>query len=46
MHKGGGVLQLDKYQIWLIMRLLEVVIPNMTFKVGANNINFIRVRSG
>ena len=26
------------------MRLLEVVIPNITFKFGANNFNFIRVR--
>ena len=28
------------------MRLLEVVIPNLTFKFGANNFNFIRVRLG
>ena len=28
------------------MRLLEVVIPNITFKFGANNFNFIRVRLG
>ena len=28
------------------MRLLEVVIPNITFKYGANNLNFIRVRLG
>ena len=26
--------------------LLEVVIPNITFKFGANNLNFIRVRLG
>ena len=32
--------------ILLIMRLLEVVIPNITFKFGANNLNFIRVKSG
>ena len=30
----------------MTMRLLEVVIPNITFKFGANNINFIRVRLG
>ena len=30
----------------LIMRLLEVVIPNITFKFGANNFNIIRVRLG
>ena len=28
------------------MRLLEVVIPYITFKFGANNFNFIRVRLG
>ena len=28
------------------MRLLEVVIPNITFKFGAYNFNFIRVRLG
>ena len=28
------------------MRLFEVVIPNITFKFGANNFNFIRVRLG
>ena len=28
------------------MRLLEVVIPNITFKLGAKNFNFIRVRLG
>ena len=28
------------------MRLLEVVIPKITFKFGANNFNFIRVRLG
>ena len=28
------------------MRLLEVVIPNITFKFGANNLNFVRVRLG
>ena len=30
----------------MIMRLLEVVIPNITFKFGANNFNFIRVKLG
>ena len=30
----------------LIMRLLEVVIPKITFKFGANNFTFIRVRLG
>ena len=28
------------------MGLFEVVIPKMTFKFGANNLNFIRVRLG
>ena len=28
------------------MRLLEVLIPNITLKFGANNFNFIRVRVG
>ena len=28
------------------MRLLDVVIPNITFKVGANRFYFIRVRLG
>ena len=28
------------------MVLFEVVIPKMTFKFGANNVNFIRVRLG
>ena len=28
------------------MRFLQVVIPNITFKFGANNFNFIRVRLG
>ena len=30
----------------MIMRLLEVLIPNITFKFGASNFNFIRVRLG
>ena len=28
------------------MMLFEVVIPKITFKFGANNFNFIRVRLG
>ena len=28
------------------MRLVEVMIPKMTFKFGANNFNFIRVKLG
>ena len=32
--------------ILLIMRLLEVVFPNIAFKFGANNFNFIRDRLG
>ena len=40
------VRHLSHAYILLIMRLLEVVIPNISFKFGANNFNFIRVRSG
>ena len=46
MHERGGVPQLDKYQILLIMMLFEVVILKITFRFGANNFNFIRVRLG
>ena len=38
MHEGGGVLQLDKYQIVLIMGLFQVLISNIMFICGANNI--------
>ena len=37
------VCHLSHAYILLIMRLLEVMIPNITFKFGANNFNFIRV---
>ena len=40
------VRHLSHASILLIMRLLEVMIPNITFKFGANNFNFIRVRLG
>ena len=40
------VRHLSHAYILLIMVLFEVVIPKMTFKFGANNFNFIRVRLG
>ena len=40
------VRHLSHAYILLIMRLLAVVIPNITFKFGANNFTFIRVRLG
>ena len=51
IHRMFGIYQaevrhLSHAEILLIMRLLEVVIPNITFKFGANNFNFIRVRLG
>ena len=51
MKRTGGIYQaevrhLSHAYILLIMGLLEVVIPNITFKFGANNLSFIRVRLG
>ena len=40
------VRHLSHAYILLIMRFIEVMIPTITFKFGANNFNFIRVRSG
>ena len=40
------VCHLPHAYILLIMKLFEVVIPKITIILGANNFNFIRVRSG
>ena len=50
MGKIGGIYQGEVRHLSCINfvdnEVIEVVIPNITFKFGANNFNFIRVRLG